>query len=177
MDAYIGEIKIWPAARVPVGWMWCDGGLLKISEHQELFALIGHTYGGDGVTNFALPNLRGRAPLHMGAGAGLTAHAIGGAGGSDTVTLLPSQLPTHDHYVFVSPDQATTPTPVNNTFLGRGADGIKIYADEPGPGLDFVMDGSALTPAGGSQPHSNTMPSIAVNFIISVSAGTFPPKD
>lgn len=177
MDSFVGEIKIWPIGRVPNGWMICDGSLLAIRDYQMLYSLIGVTYGGDAVNNFALPDLRSRVPLHMGTGNGLTPRAIGSTGGSATVTVVEAQLPTHDHNVFASYADANSNTPTSTASLGRGTGTVTLYSNEAGSGADLVMDGAALTPAGGNQPHANVMPCLALNFIICATTGVYPTQD
>lgn len=182
MDAYLGEIKIWPVPRCPQGWMYCNGATLNIADYQALYAIIGVTYGGDGVKTFALPNLCGRVPIHMGAGPGTNGalptvnHVIGQNGGSTTVTLTAAQMPAHEHIAFGSSLSATTNTPAANTVLGTTASNISPYIKEAAAGKDFAFDAATLTATGGSQPHNNVMPSRTVNYIICVSAGVFPVK-
>lgn len=177
MDSYVGEIKIWPIAKAPRGWMICDGSLLTIRDYEMLYSLIGVTYGGDAVNNFALPDLRSRVPLHMGTGTGLTPRAIGSTGGSATVTVVEAQLPTHDHNVFAANADANSNTPTATASLGRGTGNVTIYSNEAATGTDFVMDGGALTSAGGNQAHPNVMPCLALNFIICVTAGVYPTQN
>lgn len=182
MDAYIGEIKIWPVPRSPNGWLYCNGAVLNINDYQPLYAVIGTTYGGDGVKTFALPNLCGRIPIHMGAGPKTNGtlppvnHVIGQSGGTLTVTLTEAQIPSHEHIAFGSSLAATTSTPGPNTVLGTGASGVSPYMKEAAAGKDFTFDPAALATTGGNQPHNNVMPSRTVNYIICVANGVFPVK-
>lgn len=181
MDAYLGEIKIWPVPRCPIGWMYCNGSVLTISGNEALFAIIGVTYGGDGVKNFALPDLRNKIPIHMGAGPNTNGtlppvnHPIGQNGGSITVTLTEAQMPVHEHVAFGTSLAATTNTPAPNTVLGVAPAGVTPFMIETAAGKDFTFDATVLTATGGDQSHNNVMPSRTVNYIICVN-GTFPVK-
>lgn len=182
MDAYLGEIKIWPISRCPNGWQFCDGSTLSINDYQALYSLLGTRYGGNGVTTFALPDLRGKVPIHMGTGPGTNgtappvAHPIGVSGGSMTVTLTVAQMPLHEHQVFASTNAATMNTPGPTVTLGQPATGISPYMAETAPGRDFNFEADSLTYAGGSQPHNNVMPSRTLNYIICAAAGMYPVK-
>lgn len=146
----------------PAGWAFCNGALMPISENETLFTLIGTTYGGDGQSTFALPNLQSRVPVHVGPG-----FALGQSGGAETVTLTTSQIPAHAHV----PQAATTGgqnAPPNNVWGPGGA--VNLYAQGP---ASLAMNPSAIGGAGGSQPHDNMLPFLAVNFIISL-FGVFP---
>lgn len=182
MDAYIGEIKIWPVSRCPNGWMYCNGAALNIADYQVLYAIIGVTYGGDGVKTFALPDLRGRVPIHMGTGVNTngtlpsTPRVIGQNGGSTTVTLTEAQMPVHEHVAFGSTLNADAKIPAANTVLGTTPTGTNPYMKETSPGKDFDFSPQSIGATGGSQPHNNVMPSRTMNYIICVTGGVFPVK-
>jgi microcystin-dependent protein len=153
---YVGEIRIFGGNFAPVGWMFCDGQLLPISEYDTLFNLIGTYYGGDGQSTFGLPDLRGRLPIHMGNG-----FVLSQTGGVETVTLTANTIPAHNHTVTASSSPSYTSVP-NGNYLASGPD---IY-DQGKPGT-AVMAG-AISSAGGSQPHSNLQPYLCLDFIISL---------
>ena len=153
---YVGEIRIFGGNFAPVGWMFCDGQLLPISEYDTLFNLIGTYYGGDGQSTFGLPDLRGRLPIHMGNG-----FVLSQTGGVEAVTLTANTIPAHNHTVTASSSPSYTSVP-NGNYLASGPD---IY-DQGKPGT-AVMAG-AISSAGGSQPHSNFQPYLCLEFIISL---------
>lgn len=159
MDPFVGEIRLFAGNFDPEGWAFCDGRLLAISEYETLFNLIGTTYGGDGQTTFALPDLRGRIPIHMGNNAGIT-YSIGEMGGTETVTLTSQQIPAHNHPALggVNGEYNSPAGHVWASWPGTQ------YAGAPAP----LATGSpvAILPAGGSQPHENRPPFLAVSFII-----------
>lgn len=167
---YIGEIGIFCGNFAPAGWAFCDGRLLAISDYDALFQLIGTTYGGDGQTNFALPNLSGRAPMHTGAGTGLSPRSIGETGGEETVTLTTQQMPTHTHQPGVSTNPGTTASP-QNAFPADGGNGSAQYT--PDAASLLKQPAQFLGAVGGSQPHENMQPYLTVNYIISL-YGIFP---
>lgn len=158
---YVGEIRMFAGNFAPVGWMLCQGQLLPISENEVLFNLIGTTYGGDGQSTFALPNLQSRVPMHVGPG-----FAQGQSGGAESVTLTTQQIPNHGH----------SAQGVGGGGQDSPASGIwavsttQLYTGQP---PDSPMDPAAIGPAGGSQPHDNMLPFLAINFIISL-FGIFP---
>ena len=163
---YIGEIRMFAGNFAPVNWHFCDGSLLAISQFDALFNLIGTTYGGDGQTTFALPNLQCRVPVH----AGSAGYVLGQVGGVESVTLTTQQIPAHTHPVAVSSNVGTTNTPVNNYFANwTGAQ----YSDQ---GADTTLNAAALGNAGGSNPHDNMVPFQAITFIISM-FGVFPSQN
>ncbi len=181
MDSYLGEIKIWPIGRVPTNWALCDGSLINISDNMALYSLIGTIYGGDGVQNFRLPDLRNRVPVHRGlgpttnnGGAG-TNRVLGQNGGDTTVTLTQAQLPVHEHHVLGTTADATTNTPGTGVVLATGTGGLNLYMKENAAGRDFSFNAQAVSNEGGSQPHANVMPSLPMNFIICTS-GTYPTR-
>jgi microcystin-dependent protein len=161
---YVGEIRIFAGNFAPAGWMFCEGQLLPISEYEVLFNLISTTYGGDGQSTFALPDMRGRIPVHMGNG-----YTLADTGGVEQVTLTTSQIPAHRHSMFgmtptgAAPQgNATHQTPVGNLPAGGS---IKAYVQTT---PDVLMDAAAIENSGGSQPHNNFMPYVCVDFIISL---------
>ncbi len=164
---YVGEIRLFAGNFAPVDWNFCDGTVLAISQFDALFNLIGTTYGGDGVNTFQLPDLRGRVPNHMGQGAGLSNYTIGQRAGTETVTLTVAQIPAHTHVPNANSNQGTATTPTSNVWAGS-AD-FSQYAT----GTTGNMSASAVSLAGGSQPHDNLLPFLSVNFIISL-FGVFP---
>ena len=147
----------------PAGWMFCEGQLLPISENETLFNLIGTTYGGDGESTFALPDLRGRIPLHQGNG-----FILAETGGAEEITLTVNQIPSHSHPLLATANVATTPNP-QNAMLATTTQIERYYADVP----DATMAATAVTPVGGSQPHTNFQPYLCVDYIISL-FGIFP---
>jgi len=155
---FVGEIRMFGGNFAPAGWMFCEGQLLSIAANDTLFNLIGTTYGGDGMSTFALPDLRGRLPVHV--GPGLT---LAQAGGSETVTLTVQQVPAHTHTLAASSAAATQTAPAGN-LLAQADSGQLYLADTPAVGLNVQSVGSA----GGSQPHSNLGPYLCVSFIISL---------
>jgi microcystin-dependent protein len=169
-DPFVAEIRIFPFNFAPKGWAWCDGQLLPLSQNTALFSLLGTTYGGDGKSNFALPDLQGRAPMHPGQGPGLSLHDLGETGGSETVTLLESEIPAHTHAVSASAADGTSQTPANEK-LATGI-GIGQYA---APGGLTQLSPLALAPAGGDAPHNNMQPYLTFYFAIALQ-GVFPPR-
>ncbi|HAK77512.1 MAG TPA: phage tail protein [Runella sp.] len=169
MDPFVAEIRIFPFNFAPKGWAWCDGQLLPLSQNTALFSLLGTTYGGNGKSNFALPDLQGRAPMHPGQGRGLSLHDLGETGGSETVSLLESEIPSHNHRVVVANEPGAYSTPGNN-LSGRSS----VYNNAPG-GAVQAMSPNALTPAGGDQPHNNMMPYLTFYFNIALQ-GVYPPR-
>lgn len=172
MDPYLGEIRLFPYTFAPVGWHDCDGSLQSIAENEVLYTLIGTTYGGDGQNTFALPDLRGRLPVHQGIGNGLSQRILGEIAGTETVTLNAQQIPAHSHGVLVSTQAATTGTPGSNVLPGALSGDAMYTADTTGLN-PIAMSGSMLAPAGSGQPHDNIMPTLAVRFCICM-AGIFP---
>lgn len=160
---YVGEIRMFAGNFAPAGWMFCDGQLLSISENETLFNLIGTTYGGDGQSTFALPDLRGRLPLHQGTG-----FVLAETGGAEEITLTVNQIPSHNHPVLATSAAGGSSTPQDNvlaTTVGNIYSGVT--------GMQVNMSAQEVTPVGGSQPHNNFQPYLCVNFIISL-FGIFP---
>lgn len=169
-DPFVAEIRIFPFNFAPKGWAWCDGQLLPLSQNTALFSLLGTTYGGNGKSNFALPDLQGRAPMHPGQGPGLSLHDLGETGGSETVTLLESEIPSHSHQLKASIAVADSPNPTGAFTAGPSSD--NLYAP---PGNLVAMSPNALAPAGGDQPHNNLQPFLTFYFNIALQ-GVFPPR-
>jgi microcystin-dependent protein len=180
-DAYIGEIRLFAGIRVPENWAFCDGSLQSVSEQQALFALIGTIYGGNGVTNFALPDLRSRVPVSMGTAVPSgTTYAVGQVGGAETVTLTAATLPAHSHTFNATSTVAKATTPSATTFLGTVSDvteGTRALYIPPSSTLTATpLDATAVQTGGGSnQAHPNIMPSMGINFMICL-VGIFPQK-
>lgn len=171
-DPFVAEIRIFPFTFAPKGWAFCDGQLLPISQNTRLFSLLGTTYGGDGKSTFALPDLQGRAPMHPGQGPGLSDHDLGEAGGSDTVTLLDGEIPAHAHALLASPDPGDNTVPGSTTSLA-GSIGGAIYVGSSPPLA--AMAAESLQAAGGSAPHDNLQPYLTLNFCIALQ-GVFPSR-
>jgi microcystin-dependent protein len=169
---YVGEIRMFGGNFAPAGWAFCDGSLLAISENDTLFTLIGTTYGGDGQQTFGLPDLRGRLPIHMGTGAGLSSRVIGQNGGTESVTLTVNQLPGHAHAFLGSANSASALSPAG--AVAASPTNIDLY--RPGSTPDQVMASNAIGPVGGSQPHDNLQPFLCISFIISL-YGVFPTQN
>lgn len=165
MDPFIGEIRIFAGSYTPEGWALCDGSLKQISDPQytTLYSLIGITYGGNGSTNFALPDLRGRIPVHQGQGAGLTARAMGQAFGSEAVTITSGQI-NHNHPLQGSLNAATTNNPSGNVYATTSAKFYDTPGDEPAKVKPFSPN--AVLGTTGGLPHENRMPYLTVNYII-----------
>lgn len=166
-NPYIGEIRMFGGNFAPAGWAFCEGQLVPIAENDALFVLIGTTYGGDGQETFALPDLRGRSPLHMGTGPGLSTRFIGELGGTETVTLTTNQTPVHNHAVLATTQNAIDAIP-EGKLLAQPE--INLYV--PG-GSALAMNNQIISAVGGSQPHSNMQRYLGVSFIISL-FGIFP---
>ena len=167
---YIGEIRLFGFSRVPNGWQACDGSLLPIAQYDVLFALVGTTYGGDGQTTFAVPDLRGRVPLHQGQGTGLTQRIMGEVAGVENVTLLPAQMPAHTHGLVATTLAANATTPGNAVELGS-LSGDTMYATDLA--VNSITTNPSTTGTGGTQPHDNVMPTLTVQFCIAYE-GIFP---
>ena len=172
MDPFVAEIRIFGFNFAPNGWAFCNGQLLPIAQNTALFSLLGTTYGGDGRSTFALPNLQGSAAMHPGQGPGLSLHDLGETGGLPNLTLLESQIPAHSHTLLVQTTVASKSTPANNS-LSR-VSGATPYLPPAGAPL-VAMAPEAVAPAGGSQPHNNMMPYLALKFCIALQ-GVYPPR-
>jgi microcystin-dependent protein len=166
-EPYIGEIRMFGGNFAPSGWAFCNGQQLSISENDALFALLGTTFGGDGQTTFALPDLRGRIPVHAGTNPATgTAYTLGAAGGVETVTLVAQQLPAHNHQALAVANGTNVASPQGALW----ASGPNAYSTNA---PNTAMAGDAITGMGSSLPHDNTMPFQCVNFIIALT-GLFP---
>ena len=170
-DQFVAEIRVFPFNFPPTGWAFCNGQILPISQNTALFSLLGTTYGGDGVSNFALPNLQGNFPINFGQGAGLSLYDLGETGGAAAVTLLASEIPAHTHNVNCA-TASNAASPANAVFGGAARGKPPAYA--PGPAA-VAMSGSAVAAAGGNQPHNNLPPFLVLNFCIALQ-GVFPPR-
>ncbi len=159
---FVGEIRLFAGNFAPAGWMFCEGQLLPIAENETLFNLIGTTYGGDGQTTFALPDLRSRVPIHQGNG-----FTLAQTGGAETVTLITSQIPVHSHVPQCSSNAGNQASPQNGVWAVSASN---LYSDVA---PSVAMAGTAAGADGGSQPHDNMVPFLAVNFILSL-FGIFP---
>lgn len=178
MDPFVGEIKIFAGTFAPENWRFCDGSLLSISVYNPLYSLLGTTYGGDGITNFALPDLRGRIPVGQGSGPGLTPRIRGAKGGTEAETLITAQIPAHTHYVKASTlTTASVVNPTNLTYLGPVVVPNQTgygYVNNISGGTKRTLDDSVVHPfVGGNQSHNNMMPTMTLNYII-CTVGLYP---
>lgn len=171
-DPFVAEIRIFAFNFAPKGWAWCNGQLLPLSQNTALFSLLGTTYGGNGKSNFALPDLQGRAPMHPGQGPGLSLHDLGESGGADVVTLIESEMPVHTHTVSAAPTivAGDSNIPVGNAFAKSSQGNAYTAAANLTP-----MSPSALSVTGADMPHNNLMPYLVCNFNIALQ-GVFPPR-
>lgn len=172
-DPFVAEIRIFPFNFPPRGWAFCDGQLLPLSQNTALFSLLGTTYGGNGKSNFALPDMQGNAPMHQGQGPGLSLHDLGEIGGSETVTLMLSEIPSHGHALMASNEDGAQGTLTSGTTLSTSVGG-KLYQTTTNSNL-VQMNPNALAPAGGDQSHNNMMPYLTLSFCIALQ-GVFPPR-
>lgn len=170
-DQFVAEIRIFPFNFAPTGWAFCNGQLLPISQNTALFSLLGTMYGGNGKSTFGLPDLQGNVPVFWGQGPGLSLRDQGETGGSESVTLLQTEIPVHTHAIQAATDIGDQNVPTNRvlTISNNGP----AYA--PGNSPPVQMSIQALAPAGGSLPHNNLMPYLALNFCIAMQ-GIFPPR-
>jgi microcystin-dependent protein len=171
-DQFVGEIRMFGFNFAPTGWAQCNGQLIPISQNTALFALLGTFYGGDGKSTFALPDMRGNAPMHQGQGSGLSQRSIGEMSGVETITLLVSEIPVHIHNWQGLPEQADAPSPQGASVARpQGAFTLKAAASQP----LVQMAPQALAPAGGGLPHNNMQPYLVLNFCIAMQ-GIFPQR-
>ena len=173
-DPYIGEIRMVGFSFAPIGWAFCDGQLMSIAQNDTLFNLIGTTYGGDGQETFALPDLRGRFPIHMGQGSGLNSYAIGEQSGTEQVTLTVQQLPAHTHIPRC--DNSAAGNQVSPAGGVWSFDNSGQFGNYAATADGTQMNAAAVQNTGGNQPHDNRQPWLAINFIISL-YGIFPPRN
>jgi len=167
-DPFVAEIRLLPMNFAPKGWAFCNGQLLPISQNTALFSLLGTTYGGDGQSNFALPNLQGRAPMHPEQGPGLSARNLGEVGGSESITLSESQMPSHSHQLAANSGSPTTGSPTNAVLATTATQ----------PRYSAASDLEPMVPvnvAGDGQPHNNMQPYLTLNFCIALQ-GVYPPR-
>jgi microcystin-dependent protein len=169
IEPYLGEIMLISCSFAPKGWALCNGQLLPISQYQALFSLLGTTYGGNGATNFALPDLRGRVPIHAGTGPGLSTHALGEKSGEENHTLSVGEMPAHAHVLRGSSAAGISASP-SGMFPARSAAQIPRYGATP----DAALAATAISSVGGNQAHSNLQPSLALNYVIALQ-GVYPP--
>lgn len=177
-DQFVAEIRIFPFNFPPAGWAFCNGQLLPISQNTALFSLLGTNYGGNGMSNFALPDMQGSVPMQSGQGQGLSDRFLGEQGGSDQVTLLEAEIPAHTHTFQASTMPGTTPNPADAvpakplwTSGTQFGSGLAYSISEPGEMLAL----QAVAPSGGSLPHNNMQPYLALNFCIALQ-GIFPQR-
>jgi microcystin-dependent protein len=169
-NPFVAEIRIFAGNFAPRGWAFCNGQILPISQNTALFSLLGTTYGGNGQSTFALPDLQGRAPMHPGQGPGLSLHDLGEEGGSETVTLLQTELPLHPHTAQPKTSLGNQQDPTGKSWAGSSL--AKQYVSTA---PNVAMNPQALNIAGSSQPHNNMPPYLFLNFIIALQ-GVFPPR-
>ena len=170
-DPFIGTVMAFGGNFAPSGWATCSGQILSISQNTALFSLLGTTYGGNGQTTFALPDLRGRIPIHMGQGPGLTNRDLGETGGTPGVTLIIPQIPAHNHPVAVNASNGVSLNPANNFFAATPA--FTQYTDPVG---NTTLHPSAISTTGGNQPHENMQPYLALTYVIAL-VGVFPSRN
>lgn len=171
---FLGEVRLFGFGFVPAGWQACDGSLLSIAQNDTLYSLLGTTYGGDGQTTFGVPDLQGQIPLHQGTGPGLSSRVLGEGGGTEMVTLTAQQLAAHEHAFTATNAGADSKTPSASVQLGA-VSGDALYTSDP-QGTPLAMSPASTLPAGGSQPHDNLMPTMAVQFCIALD-GIYPSQN
>lgn len=171
MDPFVAEIRIFPFNFPPKGWAWCNGQILPLSQNTALFSLLGTTYGGDGKSNFALPDIQGSAVMGPGQGPGLSLYDLGETGGSETVTLLETEIPSHGHTAMGVASAGSQTNPISNAVAqGGGRSGLAYEGGSPALG-NFQQ----LGPAGGDQPHNNMQPYLTLYFCLALQ-GVYPPR-
>lgn len=167
-EPYVGQLRAWGCNFAPRGWSFCEGQLLSISQNQALYSLLGTTYGGDGRTTFALPDLRGRVPIHQGTGQGLSPRTLGEKGGSEQNTMTTNQMPAHTHTGRAAGEVAGSSKPTGNALASA-----TIYLDH---NVDATLNAGTVTNVGGQQPFNNVQPYMAANWTIAL-VGIFPPRN
>ena len=173
-DQFVAEIRIFSCNFAPTGWATCDGQILPISQNTALFSLLGTTYGGNGQSNFALPNFQGRTGMQQGQGPGLSLRDLGEQSGSDNITLLLSEMPAHTHVVNCK-GTGGQPDPLNLVWASSNAQKVAANFYAPAKGSGAVMNPAAISITGGSLPHNNLMPYLTLNYCIALQ-GIFPPR-
>lgn len=173
-EPFIGEIKMVGFNFPPKGWAGCDGALLSIAQNTALFSLLGTQFGGDGRTNFQLPDLRGRVPIHMGQGPGTSPYFMGDAGGTEAATLTYGQMPQHTHALQGTSGAGNTRSAAGAALAKEAAGQTAVYNNAPT--VDSTLSPSSIGIAGGSQPHENRQPYLAVNFVIAL-VGIYPSRN
>jgi len=172
MDPFVAEVRIFPFNFAPKGWAFCNGQLMPISQNTALFSLLGTTYGGDGKSTFALPDLQGMAPMQQGQGPGLSLRQLGETAGEPSVTLITTELPAHTHGAIAATGGGLN-DPTNNAWAGCLKGHAPAYAASSASNV--AMSPLALSVSGGNQPHNNLMPYLTLNFCIALQ-GVFPPR-
>ncbi len=173
---FVGEIILGGFNFAPRGHALCNGQLLSIAQNTALFSILGTTYGGNGQTTFSLPDLQGRTPIGFEQGPGLSNYALGEIGGESSVSLLTNQMPAHNHNILVNSADGTQSSPINNFFAGAGVDKDLYSYNAATSGGASVMNITNVSLAGGSQPHNNMMPYLAINYFIALE-GIFPSRN
>lgn len=174
-DPFVGEIRMFAGNFAPRQWALCNGQLMAIAQNDALFSLIGTIYGGDGRSSFAIPDMRGRIPMHWGNGPGLTPRPIGQRIGAETVTLLPTEIPSHTHAMLASQDAVSSESP-EKTVLGTFADTDQMYTETFDQAVQGTMNSSSVMNSGGSHAHTNLMPFQCLSYIICL-VGTYPSRN
>jgi microcystin-dependent protein len=173
-NPFVGEIRIFAGNFAPKGWATCDGQLIPLSQNTALFSLLGTTFGGNGTSNFGLPDLRGAAPMQPGQGPGLSLYDLGQSGGEQTVTVLQTEMPAHPHTLQADARPANLNSPNPNNSLARSTPAMLYKTGTPIPATT-QMSGQIIAPSGGSLPHNNMQPYLVLTFIIALQ-GVFPPR-
>lgn len=179
-NPFIAEIRIFAGNFAPRGWAFCQGQIMSIAQNTALFSLLGTTYGGNGQTTFGLPDLRGRVPIQQGQGPGLSPRTLGEVGGTETVTLISTQMPAHNHTIGASTSPGNIANPSNNTLavgqvtVNGGTELVNMYVGSTAPNV--ALNAQTAGVAGGSQPHNNMQPFLAINYIIALQ-GIFPSRN
>lgn len=176
IQPFVGEIIIGGFNFAPVGFALCNGQLLPIAQNTALFSLLGTTYGGNGQTTFGLPDLQGRMPIGFGQGPGLSNYSLGQQSGTETVTLLSTQMPQHSHNVQSNNGDGSQSSPIGNFFAGPGADRDLFMYNAATTGSPAILNPGAVAIAGGNQPHNNMMPYLALNYCIALQ-GIYPSRN
>lgn len=170
-QCYVGEIRLFSFGRIPTGWLACNGALLSIAEYETLYVLLGTTYGGDGVNSFALPDLKGRVPIHQGNGRGLFPYVLGEVAGSEKVTLQSAQMPRHSHFFQAMTGAATTDTPGATEIPAATTN--TLYVNSLANTTPVTLSSQAIAPFGSSEQHDNMMPTLTLSYCIATN-GVFP---